>query len=131
MAGGCELSPGEWAMVPLVDLVGPPEGPAADRVLWGHRPPKATCTLSVQRDGDDTVAVVSAARGLKPGDVLTRDHGLSDDDLLLRHGLATKDAPGSTVQGVLRVLGRQHEKWQMKAIGNVLRQRHRETAGRS
>lgn len=74
-------------LVPLVDLVGPPQWSAT---LEQELAP--TCELRMEGDGDMAVMVLYAADNLRPGDVLSRDLGLDADQLMLRRGLA---APGS------------------------------------
>jgi len=109
-------------LVPVLDLVGPPEGVAqtvgADDML------APSCRLAIEGDGDDAILVLYAARRLESGDVLTRDVGCSNaEELLLRCGVAGEEGgPGDCVVDVAGCIGEgTAERWQLRAINRAMR----------
>eukprot|EP00933_Yihiella_yeosuensis_P073315 TRINITY_DN81964_c0_g1_i1.p1 TRINITY_DN81964_c0_g1~~TRINITY_DN81964_c0_g1_i1.p1 ORF type:complete len:537 (+),score=110.84 TRINITY_DN81964_c0_g1_i1:201-1613(+) len=101
-----EIAPGRRALIPLLDLVGPPEGPEGWEIQMGKKLSSASCVLEIEATGGPTgsgLAFLSAARDLQRGEVLTRtDSSMNADDLLFRHGLATSFSAGSGNSAVQR-----------------------------
>lgn len=98
-----DLGGGRSGLVPLVDLVGPPE---AD----GDEGP--SCKLVAE----GPVQVLYAARNLKPGDVLTRDAGLAGEEYLFRRGLPPRQLAADEPLQVWGLVAEGAALWQLKAI---------------
>lgn len=107
-ARGIEVEDGRRALLPLVDLVCPPEGAVA--AAEAPRPP--SCKLELEED----LAVVTAAHDLPSGEVLTRDHGLSHEELLLRHGLAAAGGVKDDVVLWAAVRRQDAKPWQLREL---------------
>lgn len=107
-ARSVELEPGRHALVPLVDLVGPPE-------TVTDEPSAPSCRVQVEGSGQDTVVLLCAARDLRPGDVLTCDAGVTDDDMVLKHGVAM-ECENSAVNVTVCVEEGLANAWQAKVL---------------
>lgn len=111
-----DLGGGRSGLVPLVDLVGPPEedgdeGPSCRLVAEGP------------------VQVLYAARNLKPGEVLTRDPGLTGEEYFFRRGLPPPQLAADEPLQVWGLVVEGAELWQLKAITAAVATRPGRMAG--
>eukprot|EP00930_Biecheleria_cincta_P007811 TRINITY_DN109092_c0_g1_i1.p1 TRINITY_DN109092_c0_g1~~TRINITY_DN109092_c0_g1_i1.p1 ORF type:complete len:509 (+),score=87.57 TRINITY_DN109092_c0_g1_i1:27-1553(+) len=100
-----EVEPGMWAMVPLLDLVGP-GGPA-------------NCRLEVEDLGSKGKALILyTLRDIQPGEALFRDVNVdSSDNLMLQYGVPSSALFGSTELSASAYLAENFaEPWQLHAI---------------
>ncbi|CAK9002451.1 unnamed protein product [Durusdinium trenchii] len=113
---GIEVRPGRRALLPLLDLVGPPEA----TVLAGT-PAESNCELQIERKGGPggkDIAILLASRDLKEGEKLCRPMEIPPDDLLLDHGLSTTRPDDVTIhvglkKGVV-------QPWQLSTLRKVM-----------
>ncbi|CAE7817336.1 unnamed protein product, partial [Symbiodinium necroappetens] len=85
---GIEVKPGLRALIPVLDLIGPPEA----TTCAGEDTPEPSCHIAVEPSGGPggrAIAIVTAARDLRAGECLSRDVDASADSLLLDWGLAS------------------------------------------
>lgn len=113
---------GQRLLIPLVDLVGPPEGLAAEAAAGGGAAPLPACEVAAEGGGEDVVYVLYAARDLQPGATLTRDLGLGGDELLFGHGLVAGGRPGDRVSLTGCIL-EGTPSWKVRAISGAMRTR--------
>jgi len=136
MARGVEVNPGHYVLMPLLDMVGPPEAmkkntktmtseevvyqAIADVTAPGvtDEVEPASCNLQVE-GGEEGLAFLTAARDLNTGDELTRDHSLSSDELLLRHGVAAMPKQDEEMALWTGIKKSSIQKWQARAIQRV------------
>jgi len=111
-----EVEPGCHVLMPLMGLVCPPEALAFESICRGAEVPPASCVLTVEGTQEQGLCVLCAERNLQPGEVLTRDAGLSADELLLRHGLATSRNPVDDVVMWAHIGDASMKRWQLHAI---------------
>jgi len=85
---GMEVKPGRRALIPVLDLIGPPEA----TTCAGEDAPEPSCRFAVEPSGGPggrAIAIVTAARDLRAGECLSRDVDACADSLLLDWGLAS------------------------------------------
>lgn len=113
-----EVSPGQRALLPLLDMVGSPEA----TVPAGKPTPEANCELQVEPEGGPggrAIAILVAKRDVQPGETLSRAIlGLAPDEVLLEHGWCSTRPDDVTIHvGLKKAVV---ESWQLATLREVM-----------